>query len=132
MTGFWLNPCRIRGAGTEPTPERPVLDLAQVLKLAASMPAPLDLLVLVTTFGSLRWGEVTALRRMDIDLDAGTVQVRGAFVERSTGELIRGLPKSRAGLRAVTLPGPVVEMLGQHLAERVVPDPEALVFTGEK
>jgi hypothetical protein len=53
--------------------------------------------VLVTTFGSLRWGEVTALRRMDVDLDAGTLHVRGAFAEHSTEELIRGLPKSRAG-----------------------------------
>lgn len=42
-------------------------------------------MVLVTTFASLRWGEVTALRRADLDLDAGTVRVRAAFVERSTG-----------------------------------------------
>src|SRR3954451_18887228 len=36
------NPCRIKGAGSEPTPERPVLDVRQVLALAGSMPAPLD------------------------------------------------------------------------------------------
>ncbi len=42
-------------------------------------------LVLLATFASLRWGEVTALRRCDIDLEAGTVRVRAAFVERSTG-----------------------------------------------
>jgi integrase len=126
------NPCRIKGAGSEPTPERPVLGLGQVLTLAESMPAPLGLLVLVTTFGSLRWGEVTALRRMDVDLDAGTLHVRSAFVERSTGELIRGLPKSRAGLRVVTLPRPIVELLAAHLAERVAAHPESLVFTGDK
>ena len=61
------NPCPIRGARSEPTPERPVVDLGQVLRLAAGMPAPLDLLVLVTTLGSLRWGEVTAFRLMDVD-----------------------------------------------------------------
>jgi integrase len=86
----------------------------------------------LSPFGSLRWGEVTALRRLDLDLDAGTVQVRGALVERSTGQLIRGLPKPRAGLRAVTLPRPVVDVLRQHLSERVGPDGEALVFTGDK
>src|ERR671932_929560 len=77
------NPCRIRGAGSEPTPERPVLDLPQVLRLAAEMPAPLNLLVLVTTFGSLRWGEATALRRMEVDVAVGTLAVRGTLVKRS-------------------------------------------------
>jgi hypothetical protein len=32
------NPCRIRGAGSEPTPERPVLSVAQVFDLAGPMP----------------------------------------------------------------------------------------------
>ena len=39
-------------------------------------------LVLLATFASLRWGEVTALRRCDLDLDAGKVRVRAAFVEQ--------------------------------------------------
>ena len=126
------NPCRIKGAGSEPTPERPVLDVGQVLALAESMPAPLDLLLLVRTFGSLRWGEVTALRRTDVDLQSGALYVRGALVERSTGELTRGLPKSRAGVRAVTLPRPVVELLSAHLAEHVDSRPDSLIFTGDK
>jgi integrase len=40
-------------------------------------------LVLLAAFASLRWGEVTALRRCDLVLDAGTVRVRAAFTERS-------------------------------------------------
>jgi len=126
------NPCRIRGAGTETPAERPVLDLGQIIRLVETMPAPLDLLVLVTAFGSLRWGEVTALRRCDVDLAAGVVHVRGAFVERSTGELTRGLPKSRAGLRSVGLPRPVVAHLALHLTNEVGVEPDALVFTGDK
>jgi integrase len=41
-------------------------------------------LVLLATFASLRWGEVIALRRCDLDLDRCTVRVRAAYVERST------------------------------------------------
>jgi hypothetical protein len=37
-------------------------------------------LVLLTAFASLRWGEVTALRRCDIDTETGTVRVQGAYV----------------------------------------------------
>jgi excisionase family DNA binding protein len=48
-----------------------------------------------TTFASLRWGEITALTRSDIDLDGGTVRVRAAFVERSSGQIILGPPSPR-------------------------------------
>jgi hypothetical protein len=57
------NPRRIRGAGSEPTPERPTLSVAQVFDLAAKVPTRYGALVLVATFASLRWGEATALRR---------------------------------------------------------------------
>src|SRR6185312_6308984 len=36
-------------------------------------------LVLLVAFASLRWGEATALRRCDVDLEAGTVRIRAAF-----------------------------------------------------
>lgn len=98
------NPCRIKGAGEEKPDERPVLTVAQVFKLAKMVPEHLRALVLLATFASLRWGEVVALRRMDLDLNAGTVTVRQAQVELDTGELIIGPPKSRAGLRTVALP----------------------------
>ena len=126
------NPCRIRGAGSEQTPERPVLSIAQVFSVADAMPPRYRALVLVATFGSLRWGEVTALRRADVDLETGVVRVRAAFAERSTGELLLGPPKSRAGVRGVTLPGPVLLVLQGHISQYVGPDSDSLVFTGDK
>jgi integrase len=83
------NPCRIKGAGDESPDERPVLSIAQVYRLADLMPARLRLLVLVATFASLRYGEVTALRRADVDLDRGTVRIRQAFSEITGRELQR-------------------------------------------
>jgi integrase len=89
-------------------------------------------LVLLATFASLRWGEVTALRRCDIDLSAGAVRVRAALVERSTGELVLGAPKSRAGRRVVGVPAAIIPILQEHLAVYVAPAPGALLFTGVK
>lgn len=40
--------------------------------------------LLLATFASLRWGEATALRRSGLDLNARTVWIRAAYVERST------------------------------------------------
>jgi hypothetical protein len=61
-------------------------------------------LVLLAAFASLRWGEATALRRCDVDLEAGTVRIRAAFAERSTGEIVLGPPKSKAGRGSSAFP----------------------------
>lgn len=72
------NPCQIKGGGTESPAERPTISVSQVLDLADRMPDQYRMLVLLAVFGSLRWGEVTALRRSDVDIERGTVTVRGA------------------------------------------------------
>ena len=50
-------------------------------------------LVLLAAFASLRWGEVTALRRCDLDVDSGAVRV-----QRRTVVLSFLLTQSPAGL----------------------------------
>jgi integrase len=89
-------------------------------------------LVLLATFGSLRWGEATALRRCDLDLEAAAVKVRVAYVERSTGEMLLGPPKSKAGRRVVGIPAAIIPALREHLSIFAKDDPGALVFPGAK
>ena len=89
-------------------------------------------LVLLATFASLRWGEATALRRCDIDLEAGAVRVRAAYAERSTGEIILGPPKSKAGRRTVGIPRVVLPELRRHLQAFAERGPGALAFPGAK
>jgi hypothetical protein len=47
----------------------------------------------------LRFGELAALTRGCVNLDAGTVTVVQSLVERDDGSLSIGLPKSEAGRR---------------------------------
>lgn len=89
-------------------------------------------LVLLATFASLRWGEAVALRRSDLDLSAGTVRIRAAYIERSTGELLLGPPKSKAGRRVVGIPAAIVPALREHLSIFTTDEPGALVFPGAK
>jgi integrase len=87
-------------------------------------------LVLLATFASLRWGEVTALRRCDIDTEAGTVRIRAAYTELSNGQMLLGPPKSRAGLRTVTIPPAILPDVISHLDKHTGRAPDALVFRG--
>jgi integrase len=127
------NPCRVRGADRENPAERPALTVAQVFALADLMPDPrYRLLVLVTAFCSLRWGEVSALRRCDVADDGSWVRVTVAHTEVAGRGIVVGPPKSRAGIRTIVVPEAIRADLVEHLRERVGREPSALVFTGDQ
>ena len=126
------NPCRIPGAGLEHPAERPTLTIEQVMALSQQMPPRFGALVIVATFGSLRYGEATALHREDVDLNERTVTVRATFIERSNGAMELGPPKSRAGVRTIVLPDFAAQTLAEHLDEYVGQARDALIFTGVK
>jgi integrase len=125
------NPCRVRGADKEEPAERPVVTVAQVFDLAQRMPGRFRTLVLLTAFASLRWGEVTALRRCDVAEDASWVRVTRSFVESVTKGLIVGPPKSRAGVRTLILPEAIRADLLNHLNTYTANRSDALIFTGQ-
>ena len=66
-------------------------------------------------FGSLRWGELAALRRSDIDVQARTVRVARQLTEQRGGGLVFGPPKSEAGRRIVAIPELIAPDLAVHL-----------------
>jgi integrase len=123
------NPCRIKGAGQERSPERPVLTARQVFDLADVVDPRYRALILLAVFASLRWGELAALRRKDIDLDARTVRVERTLTELPGGRYIFGPPKSDAGQRTVAFPDLIVPDLTWHLGRFTTADDDALVFT---
>jgi integrase len=127
------NPCRVRGADRENPAERPALTVAQVFALAELMPhLRYRLLVLLTAFCSLRWGEVSALRRCDVAEDGSWVRVTVAHNEVAGRGIVVGPPKSRAGIRTVVVPEAIRADLVAHLRNSVGREPSALVFTGDK
>jgi integrase len=122
------NPCRIKGAGQEDSPERPTLTIAQVYALADAVGQRYRALVLMGTFTSLRWGELAALRRCDIDLEARTVRVVRQLAE-VPGGFAFGPPKSRAGKRVVPIPDVIIPVIQWHLSCFAEPGDDGLLFT---
>ncbi|MGH3647510.1 MAG: tyrosine-type recombinase/integrase [Micromonosporaceae bacterium] len=125
------NPCRIKGYDRYHTPERSTATVEQVHKLASAMPARYAALIIVAAYSGLRWGELVALRRSDLDLSARTIRVTRKLAKLRQG-LVYGAPKSEAGKRTVTLPAVAVPVLTEHLKEYVDRDASALIFTGAK
>jgi len=125
-----VNPCRIKGAGEEHSAERPVLSLEQLYALVELMPDRWRAFLLLKTFASLRWGEITALTWADLDLTMRTIRIRRQFVT-VPGGLQVGPPKSRAGLRTVSFPAGILPELQHHLATFSISGPDGLVSVNE-
>lgn len=123
------NPCRVRGAGQDRSPERPVLTVQEVPRLAEGVGERYRALVLLAVFGSLRWGELGALRRRDLDVTTGAVQVERSLTEPPGGGYLFGPPKSAAGKRVVAIPAVIKPELAHHLETLTGDEPDALVFT---
>lgn len=118
------NPCQIKGAGITHPRERGVASPAEVVALAAHMPAHLAAAVTVAAWSGLRYGELFALARRHVDLATGTLRVERAL--DNSGGFSR--PKTSKSRRTVHLPRTVLDDLSAHLAAHVTDDPDALVF----
>jgi len=125
------NPARIRAGGRTPVTREPeVLTLPELRALADAMPQKHRALTWLCGLAGLRFGEAVALRRRDVDLDAGTVTVTRT-ASNARGQKTTNAPKTAAGYRTVALPRTVVDELRRHLQDvGIEGGRNALVFPG--
>ncbi|MEV8310440.1 tyrosine-type recombinase/integrase [Streptomyces flavidovirens] len=126
------NPCRIKGAGAAKTAERPFLEVVEVFQLAECVPARFRVFILLAAFTGLRFGELAALQRRDVDLERRTVSVRRALAETRTDGLLVKTPKSAAGVRTVAFPASLTAELAVHLSLYAESSRTGQVFTGAR
>lgn len=120
LTSSPVRPKRRRGKVEASTARTGIaVDLATVEAIRARMPAPESLLVLTAAFTGMRWGEVIAMRRKYLDLDATVATYfidkdDGAVHENNKGEREYGPTKTRKE-RTVELPGFLALQIAEHL-----------------
>jgi len=128
------NPVHIIGAGTTRRAKkiRPAT-LAELETIAANMPTKYRAMVLLASWTALRFGELTELRRRDLELEPdadpplGVVRVSRA-VTWPNGKPVVGTPKSEAGERDVFIPPHILPALVAHLDTYAQPGPDGLLF----
>ena len=126
------NPCHIRGAGNSKRVHQiKPASLAELERIIAELPDRYGLMVLLASWCALRFGELTELRRKDIDLKAGKIMVRRAVVALH-GETIISTPKSTAGVRDVAAPPHLLPAIKQHLNEHAEWGRDGLLFPDPK
>ncbi len=122
------SPCRIKGAATETSPERPVVSIAEVDALANAMPDELRLAVLLAAWCQLRRGELLGLRRRDVDLVHRTLSVTVTQTATLDGSQVVKDPKTAAGKRTIAVPSNLVPEITEHLEQFSGQTKDARVF----
>jgi integrase len=128
------NPCVVKGAGQESSPERPSISIPEVDALTEAMPDSLRLAVLLAAWCQLRAAEIRGLERRDIDLLHGTIRIERTVnhVASDEGRIEIGPPKTEAGIRTLTVPPHLMPDLTHHLDAYVGSDPCAPLLAGPK
>ncbi len=125
------NPCRIKGAASEKSPERPLVGIDDVFAVADAIDQRYRVLVLLAAFCGLRLGELLGLARNDIDLLHRRVSVTKQRQEANGGiDLCE--PKTSAGVRSVAIPAAIIPDLEGHLARWAQPGPWGALFVGPR
>ncbi len=106
------------------------LDPGEVARLADAITPHYRPLVLTAAYVGLRRGELFGLRVANVDLLRHTIKVEEQLQEVG-GRLVLGPPKTKAGIRKVTMPGLLAEVLGTHFNAAPVRS-SGLAFPGPK
>lgn len=116
------NPVAVRGAGSSKRKHKVTLPTdAQFDALVEAIPERYRAMLLLAYWGGLRFGELTELRRSDLDTKEGIVHVTRAVV-LVRGEFVVKSTKSAAGERDVWIPHFILPALREHLLKYAGPD----------
>ncbi|WP_051112286.1 tyrosine-type recombinase/integrase [Propionimicrobium lymphophilum] len=99
------------------------------------MPKRYEAMTLVAVWCGIRFGELTELRRKDIEIffneenerKEGTLHIRRAVTWSRNIPIVKE-PKSTAGARDVAIPPHIIHSLLKHIEKYAEPGPEGLVF----
>ncbi len=111
---------------------RPVLDAGDLARLAEATGPDGGPMVYIAAVLGLRWGEVAGIRVGALDFLSRTVTVAEQRTRGIGGVMVTRRPKSAAGLRTLTAPAWLMDLLAQHLAGHrlTAADADALLFVG--
>lgn len=126
------NPVKLKGAAKEKVHLRPEVTFKDVVRLAEVIEPQFSALVWAAATSGLRFGELTALRRSDVDPETGQLRVLRSLAFVKGAGPVFGPPKTESGERMVSLDSTTLEILRKHMDTFTESGGDALVFRSVK
>ncbi|HUP68571.1 MAG TPA: site-specific integrase [Acidimicrobiales bacterium] len=124
------SPCRGIKLPAVRSTESHIVDADELGVIAAAMRDDIRPMLYLGAVLGLRWAECAGLKVGRLDFLPSTLAVAWQRTRGPGGAMVEGPPKSAAGCRTLTVPAPLMDMLGRHLARRGLTgsDSRAYVF----
>lgn len=129
-----VNPAHVRGGGNVKAAHdvRPAT-LEELAHMVAATSEKRRMMLQLAAWCGLRFGEITELRRKDIDMKANFIRVKRGVVwvkDPETGKTVPIVkePKTEAGIRPVPIPPHLAKDLAAHILEHAAPGDDGLLF----
>lgn len=97
-------------------------DVDEVFALLNNASENFKPVIALAAFGSLRQGEIPAIKQEDISYDMNTISIHADFVKTDNGYVYKPFPKTSGSIRTIQLPKFVMDMLPE------VEDPNQFIF----
>lgn len=111
---------------TKAKPKRALTDIENEAIKTASLSDRERAFVYFGKYCGLRRGEILALTKSDIDMEAKTVTVnKGVIFKKNTG-VVKSMPKTVAGFRTIPIPRKIIDFVRQYIDKL---DTEGLFLT---
>jgi integrase len=129
-----VNPCQVKGAQNATSGKQTYTPtMSEVAQVAQNIKPEYRVLVLLSAYAALRFGEVTALRRKHLQLKqvAGVPRYEVRIEEAVTyvgHSFILGTPKNAKGLGSVLITSALTETFTSYLEAMDDENPESLLF----
>ena len=113
--------------------ERDLVTPDDVSRIAEALPEPYRLTVWFGAVLGLRWGEVAGLRVKRVDVFGKTISIAEQVTRGRGGRPLLSPPKSKAGVRTLSIPSALAEMITIHMAGAglTAADAEAFLFAND-
>jgi integrase len=122
-----VNPCQIERAMNPPRKREPVvLGIPEIAALADAVPDRFKAMILISAWCGLRWGEVTELRRHDVDELCEVITVQRAVTRTKKGYVVGSTKSGQA--RTVVVPPHIRADVKHHLEVHTGKPADALLF----
>lgn len=125
-----VNPCQLKAARKAQKPrEVEALSVAELDKVAESIPIEYRTALYILAWCGLRFGELIELRRKDVHVLNSKTVIKVRRQATWVGSRLEVLPpKTDAGIRDVVVPPHVAAMLADHMGSHTGKGAEAFIF----
>jgi integrase len=125
-----ISPCKIKNTQSKLKRVIKPANINEIKIIVDNMPEKLKLMILLSCFCALRYGEVAEIRKKDIDIKNKILNIERA-VTFIKGKAKVDIPKTEKSIRVINIPPHIIPNIKEHLIKQGIKEKDDLLFASK-